>query len=267
MHKLVIPGTTLETSRFIFGTSGLFQTGTARARRRLLDAAVHHGFEHFDTAPYYGFGVAERDLAPVLRANPNVKVTSKVGIYPPGDGDAAAASVLLRKVGGKLFPSLARPQRSFELRRARLSLEASLRRLGRERIDLYMLHEPQIDQVDCQEWLEWLESLRVRGAVGYFGLATTCARLRPFLDARSPLVPIAQVADSLDRREADLLTAYQRPLQITYGYISRARAAGDRTEVSLLLRRATARNALGPIIVSTKQLERIGQYARAGDHV
>jgi D-threo-aldose 1-dehydrogenase len=262
LHKLVIPGTTLETSRFIFGTSSLFQSGTTRARRRLLDAAVHHGFEHFDTAPYYGFGIAERDLAPVLKANPTVKVTTKVGIYPPGDGDGAAASVLLRKMGGKLFPSLARPHKSFELRRAKLSLEQSLRRLGRERIDLYMLHEPQAHQVNCPEWLEWLESLRACGQVGYFGLATTCDRLRPFLDARSALVEIAQVADSLERREADLLSACQRPLQITYGYVSRARAAGDRSDVSLLLRRATARNACGPIIVSTKRVERIGQYAR-----
>jgi aryl-alcohol dehydrogenase-like predicted oxidoreductase len=262
MHNLSIPGTTLETSRFIFGTSSLFQSGTSRTRRRLLDAAVHHGFEHFDTAPYYGFGMAERDLAPVLKANPTVKVTTKVGIYPPGGADAMASSILLRKVGGKLFPSLARPQRSFDLRRAKLSLEQSLRRLGRERIDLYMLHEPQIDQVSGQEWLEWLESLRAGGQVGLFGLATTCEMLRPFLDARSALVEVAQVADSLEAREADLLAAYQRPLQITYGYVSRARAAGDRTEVSQILRQAAARNAHGPIIVSTKRLERIGQYSR-----
>lgn len=262
MHKLAIPGTALETSRFIFGTSSLFQSGTSRARRRLLDAAVNHGFEHFDTAPYYGFGIAERDLAPVLKANPTVKVTTKVGIYPPGGGDAAAASVLVRKMGGKLFPSLARPQRSFELRCARLSLEQSLRRLGREQIDLYMLHEPRADQVNCPEWLEWLESLQARGQVRYFGIATTSEKLRPFLDARSALPAIAQVADSLAGREADLLAAYQRPLQITYGYVSRARAAGDRSDVTLLLRRAVARNAHGPIIVSTKRLERIGQYAR-----
>jgi aryl-alcohol dehydrogenase-like predicted oxidoreductase len=262
MRKLVIPGTTLETSRFIFGTSSLFQTGTSRARRRLLDAAVDHGFEHFDTAPYYGFGIAERELAPVLKANPTVKVTTKVGIYPPGDGDAAPVSVWLRKAGGKLLPSLARPHMSFDLNRAKLSLEQSLRRLGREHIDLYMLHEPQVDRVYGPEWLEWLESLRARGQIGYFGLATTCERLRPFLEAGAALVQVAQVADSIEGREADVLTACRRPLQITYGYVSRGRAAGDKTEVSELLRRAAARNVYGPIIVSTRRLERIGQYAR-----
>jgi aryl-alcohol dehydrogenase-like predicted oxidoreductase len=144
-------------------------------------------------------------------------------------------------------------------------LEQSLRRVGRERIDLFLLHEPEIDQVNGQEWLEWLESSRRLGQVGLFGLATTSERLRPFLDAHSPLAPVAQVDDSLDGREADLLSAYQRPLQITYGYVSRARAAGNRADVSLVLRRATSRNAHGPIVVSTKRLDRVGQYARVSE--
>ena len=263
MRKVVIPGTDLSTSRFIFGTASLFQVGTRQTRRRLLDAAVEHGFLHFDTAPYYGFGHAERDLAPVLKAHPEVKVTTKVGIYSAGGEAQSAASVLLRKIGGKVLARLSRPDRSFDLKRARASLEGSLRRLGREHIDLYMLHEPELHLLDCAEWLGWLESVRLSGKVGRFGLAVTALQLQPFLASNSPLTNVVQILDSLDRREADILPTHQRPLQITYGYISAARRAGDvTTTVPELLRLALRRNAHGAIIVSTGRPGRLGQYAR-----
>jgi D-threo-aldose 1-dehydrogenase len=265
VRRLIIPGTGLETSRFIFGTSSLMRVGSEKARRRLLAAAVEHGFLHFDTAPYYGFGVAERDLAPILKANPALRVTTKVGIYSPGGEEQAATSVLMRKVGGKVFPSLARPTTSFDLNRAKRCLTGSLRRLGREHIDLYMLHEPELHLLvagEWLEWLEWLEGLRSKGTIGFYGLALTATRLQPFLSSGSALAQVTQVLDTLKGREGDVLALHERALQITYGYISGARAVGDDSPVSELLRLAAKRNAHGPIIVSTKRVDRMAQYAR-----
>ncbi|MGH8209650.1 MAG: aldo/keto reductase [Steroidobacteraceae bacterium] len=263
MRTLVIPGTDLRTSRFIFGTANLITAGAQSARRRLLEAAVEHGFLHFDTAPYYGFGVAERDLASVLKAQPQVGVTTKVGLYPPGGEEQPVVAVLMRKIGGKVFRGLARPTRSFDLERARRSLEGSLRRLGRDCIDLYLLHEPELDQLAVGDWVDWLESCRRRGHIRCFGLSHTAAeRLAPFLSAPSPLVDVVQVQDSLSAREADILGRHGRPLQITYGYVSSARAAGAAQSVEGVLQRAMQRNPQGPIVVSTTRLNRIGQYAR-----
>lgn len=262
MRRLTIPGTSLETSRFIFGTSSLMRVGTAIARRRLLAAAVDHGFLHFDTAPYYGFGVAERDLAPILKANPAVRVTTKVGIYSPGGEEQGATSVLLRKLGAKILPSLARPTLSFDLRQAKRCLEGSLRRLGREHIDLYLLHEPELHLLAAGEWVEWLDGLRSKGTIGLYGLALTAQRLQPFLSSSCALTQVIQVLDTLNRCEGDILAPHGRALQITYGYVSAARAAGDTTPVPELLRLAARRNAHGAIIVSTKRLDRMRQYAR-----
>lgn len=267
MHRLVIPGTNIETSRFIFGTSGIFRVGSAAARRRLLDAAVDHGFLHFDTAPYYGFGIAERDLASVLKAHPEVKVTTKVGMYSPGGDDQSSASVMIRKIGGKIFPALRRPCTSFDLDSARRSLEGSLRRLGRDYVDLYLLHEPDLCAVDIPGWIDWLESQRCSGHIGRYGLALTAERLGPFLAAATPIADVIQVLDSLNHHEADLLICHHRPLQITYGYVSAARAAGDMTSVPDILRLATARNPGGPIIVSTRRIDRLGQYAKTREAV
>lgn len=228
----------------------------------MLETAVEAGFRHFDTAPYYGFGCAERDLAPVLKRQPDLRVTTKVGLYSPGGEEQALPAVVARKLGGRLFPSMARPSQSFDLPRARLSLEGSLRRLGRDCIDLYMLHEPQIDRVAIPEWENWLQECQQRGLIRYFGVALTPERLEPFLRAPSTLVNVVQVLDSLDGRQADILGKYGRPMQITYGYVSSARAAGKIRSAENILHRAMARNQHGPIIVSTQKLDRIAQYGR-----
>ena len=114
--------------------------------------------------------------------------------------------------------------------------------------------------MQTDEWLQWLETAKRAGKIGRFGLALTAAQLRPFLAAGSPLADVVQVLDSLDGREADVLTEYHRPLQITFGYVSAARKAGDTRPFSDLLRAATTRNPHGPIIVSTTRAERAASF-------
>lgn len=265
MRQIAIPGTELKCSRFAFGTASLFNVGTAAARQRLLSAAVATGFTHFDTAPYYGFGSAERDLAPLLKANPSITVTTKVGLYAPGGEDQASPSILIRKALGRVHASLSLPEVNFEVKRARLALDSSLRRLGRQKVELYLLHEPELALLNTDEWLSWLQFEREQGRVGEFGLALAIVRLEPFLSSASLLARVVQIPDSLDYREADLLASDSRPIQITYGYISAARSRGDRRPVELLLRSALARNRTGCVIVSTRHIERLKQYAVIAD--
>ena len=265
MKRICIPGTGFVCSRFVFGTASLFNAGSLRRRIGLLEAAIDSGFTHFDTAPYYGFGIAERDLSHVLQRRSGITVTTKVGIYSRGGDSQPAPAVFLRKVAGRLVPALSRPEVDFTVARARGALDGSLRRLGRERVDIYMLHEPAHDLLDTDEWQRWLERERSLGRVGYFGLALTADRLTPFLARGSALANLVQVLDSLDRMEADTLAQYGRPLQITYGYVSAARARGDHRTVSEILASALIRNPAGPIIVSTRRAERLSQYRQLLD--
>jgi aryl-alcohol dehydrogenase-like predicted oxidoreductase len=170
--------------------------------------------------------------------------------------------VFVRKVGGRLFRFLNRPYFDFSLARARLALDASLRKLQREHIELYLLHEAQLELLDTDEWLQWLQSVKQTGKVGRFGLALTAPQLRPFLEVRSPLADVVQVLDSLGGHEADVMTQHGRALQITFGYISQARQAGDAMPFADLLRAATTRNPDGPIIVSTTKVGRVGEFER-----
>jgi aryl-alcohol dehydrogenase-like predicted oxidoreductase len=265
MQKIVLPGTDLILPRFVFGTGGLFNAGSRARRRWLLDAAVDNGLTHFDTAPYYGFGLAESDLAPLLERNPQVTVTTKVGIYSPGGEDQPPSAVFLRKVGGRLFPALSRPTVDWNVARARRSLEDSLRRLGRDHIDLYMLHEPEISLLIADEWLYWLETEVTVGRVRGFGIAVNADRLKPFLAAASPLAAIIQTQDSLVGRQADVILECGRPLQITYGYVSHAMRNQGPVDVPAVLAQALQRNATGAIIVSTRRPKRVPVYASLAD--
>ena len=261
MQQIVLSGTNVSVSRFILGTAGLFNIGAADKRIALLDAAVDHGFTHFDTAPLYGFGSAERALASVLARNPNTTVTTKVGIYSPGGEGQPDWAVFLRKAGGRVFSSISRPIIDWSVARARIALEASLRRLGRSHVDLYMLHEPDFRLCQSDEWLRWLEGEVAAGRVRQFGIAAEAGRLPPFLADASPLAAVIQTTDSLEGREADVVAAHGRPIQITYGYVSEAIRRHGRADVSAVLAQALARNRDGAIIVSTSKVARLPQYA------
>ena len=260
-----LPGTELRLSRFAFGTGSLHHLTSARSRRALLEAAVEHGFTHFDTAPIYGFGSSERDLAPVLSAEPRLTVATKVGLYPPGGGEQSRAAVLARKVLGKLYSPLSRVHVDLSVKRAEASLDASLKRLRRERLDILFIHGPDFALIETEEWHRWLERERERGRLLTFGIAGAITRIEPFLS--STLAQIVQTADSIGGREADRVLGANRPLQITYGYLSAACRSGEAFEPRQLLVDALRRNRTGTILVSTRRRVRLAEYSAALDAV
>jgi aryl-alcohol dehydrogenase-like predicted oxidoreductase len=120
MELRTLGRTGLEVSVLGFGcgaVGGLMVRGTPADQQRAVARAVDLGVNYFDTAPSYGDGASERNLGRALKAlGLDVLVGTKVRIAPGERGripDAVSAS-----------------------------LEASLRRLGRDRVDLFQLHNP-----------------------------------------------------------------------------------------------------------------------------
>ena len=252
----------VTVTRFVFGTAGLFNVkGGPTERARVLEAAADGGLTHFDTAPLYGFGAAERDLGAAFARRPDVSITTKVGLFAPGGEDQGDRTAWLRKAAGKVLPQLSNAISDLSLARARTSVEGSLRRLRRDRIDILMLHEPDAGLLDTEGWQRWLEDLKASGKVGAFGLALDDIRLAPFIEIKSPFLELVQTTDSLDRCEADVLTKVGRPLQITYGYVSAASTRMPERSVADVLGAALRRNVDGAIIVSTRRGDRVSQFA------
>src|ERR1700733_3571333 len=133
MQLVRLENTTMTLSRLAFGTTKIQYLRDATRPEHLIQTAFDAGFTHFDTAPYYGFGIAETTLGAFTRARHDITISTKVGLYPPGRTDQSSNLVWARKLAGKLIPYLSKPTVDFSVGRARESLRGSLRRLRRDR--------------------------------------------------------------------------------------------------------------------------------------
>lgn len=125
--------------------------------RRAVLAAYEAGYTHFDHADIYGNGLCEEIFGRVLREvsgmRERVLIGTKCGIRWKGDPDASA------------------PHRwDFSREHIVRSCEDSLKRLGVERIDLYMLHRPDY-LADPQEIAAAFGELHRQGKVREFGVS------------------------------------------------------------------------------------------------
>jgi len=252
-----LPRTNLTVTRFTFGTASLHHLGSAKAQAAHAAASIEAGFTHFDTAPLYGFGSAERVLGTVLAGSPELTVTTKVGLYPPGASEPSRAAITLRKAAGRIWPAMSRAIADLSVDRARASLEGSLQRLRRHRIELLLIHEPNAALLNTDEWLRWVEE--ERGRVHHFGIAGPQEIVQPFLRMANPLTAVIQTRDSLDGCEADIVSNAGRPLQLTYGYFTATSKALSGNDI---LTGALARNPAGSVVVSTRSPARLAQFAK-----
>ena len=118
--------------------------------RAVVDAAIDHGIAFFDTADVYALGMSEEMLGQALGSRrDDVVIATKFGMDMQGrNGDD----------GGR------RGSASY----IRTAVEASLRRLGTDHIDLYQLHVPD-PRTPIEETLEALDDLVTAGTVRAIG--------------------------------------------------------------------------------------------------
>lgn len=115
--------------------------------RRVVDAAIEHGINYFDTAESYGQGRSEELLGQALGARRSeVIVASKWGHTV----------------------SLDEGERGGDPKQIRRRLDASLERLGTEYIDHYQLHRPD-PSTPHEETLGCLAELREEGKIREIG--------------------------------------------------------------------------------------------------
>jgi aryl-alcohol dehydrogenase-like predicted oxidoreductase len=131
----------------------------------IMDAARGSGITMFDTADAYAGGISEQWIGEWLadrQAHHDIAVTTKVG------GPTDAGSGLSRD-------------------HIRGQLDASLRRLGVERVALYLAHGPD-ETVPIEETIGTFEELVAAGKIGSYGVSNvTAAQLSAATAAGRPV--------------------------------------------------------------------------------
>ena len=153
MEQIVLPNTELKLSRACFGTMTFGSQVAEPEARRMIDLCIDRGVTFFDTANVYNQGKSEEILGRALGGRRHrmvvaTKVRGKMGDAADESGLAPAA---IRK-----------------------ALDASLKRLGTDYVDIYYFHQPDYE-VPILESLKAMDSLIQAGKVRYAALSNYSA--------------------------------------------------------------------------------------------
>jgi D-threo-aldose 1-dehydrogenase len=143
--------------------------------RATVDAAWDVGIRYFDTAPHYGLGLSERRLGAELagRRRDELVLSTKVGrLLEPVEQVTGADDE------GFAVPATHRRRRDYSRDGILRSLEASLRRLGLDRIDVLFVHDPDEHYREVLDGAyPALHELREQGVVGAIGAGMNQAEM------------------------------------------------------------------------------------------
>lgn len=146
----------------------LFQAVDDEDAADTVEAAWDLGIRYFDTAPHYGLGLSERRLGHALRARPRDEFTlsTKVGrLLVPADEVAGPDPE------GFAVPAALRRVRDYTADGVRRCIESSLARLGLDRVDLVLVHDPhEHEQQVVQETAPALSRMRAEGLIRGYGV-------------------------------------------------------------------------------------------------
>jgi len=155
----------LLSTRLIYGnmrTAGTWNPAEATPEKRAKGveshiAAYEAGYTHFDTADIYCRGVCEQILGQTLKQvsgmRDRILITTKCGIRFPAD------------------PEPTSPHRyDFSAEHILFSADNSLKNLGVETIDVYLLHRPDL-LMNPPEIAQAFDKLKSAGKVRHFGVS------------------------------------------------------------------------------------------------
>ncbi len=141
--KRTLGRTGIELTTLGFGSTGLgnlYRAQSEDGAMATVEAAHKAGIRYFDTAPLYGFGLAEHRMGGAIRRLPtnDFTLSTKVGWRlhrRGGDANGSAADTLFDR------PAPFEPRVDYSYDGVLRSFEDSMQRLGTDRIDILLLHD------------------------------------------------------------------------------------------------------------------------------
>lgn len=160
-----------------------------------IRTALDQGLTLLDTAPIYGFGSAEKIVGEAIRGRrAEVVLATKCGfVWDETGGDPAFRDPTVGEVSILLSPDSIRRQ-----------VDASLRRLGADHIDLYQVHRPE-STTPIPETMGVLMDLVSEGKIGAIGVSNlTVEQLAGYI-AAGDLATDQEQFNMLDRQHQNEL--------------------------------------------------------------
>jgi aryl-alcohol dehydrogenase-like predicted oxidoreductase len=216
------------------GCVSLTRHADAASAVRLLEVALAEGITHYDVAPQYGFGQAEGILGEFLRGKrERVTVATKFGLAPSPalakhKGLVSMARSLARKSGA--FAAVAKRvlkktgKRSYDPADASASLEKSLRELGTEYVDLFLLHDCSPADAGREDLRRFLEEARKGGKIRAYGVATSFDKLGEDAGVYPAEFQVLQFDNAAGEDHVGRLRNAEERALITYGATRQAGA-------------------------------------------
>ncbi len=161
MNQISIGNSSLKSSRFIYGCMRIAGDNSATDRNKgklAIQTALDNGYNHFDHADIYGGGECESLFGELVAEKPDLReqiiLTSKAGIRP----------------ANKVKEPYASKRYDFSQRYLMNSVEASLKRLNTDYLDMFLLHRPDY-LFDVEEVADTFALLKASGKVKHFGVS------------------------------------------------------------------------------------------------
>lgn len=183
-------------SDLVFGVGSIHRLPFRRQRIQLLQQALDMGFRNFDVAPAYGNGLNELELGIALTGFlATCKITTKFGIPSDMYGAQYPGIFFLLRGFHRIYDRKYGDEykrRIFNVNEMVLSLEGSLRRLKRDYIDNFLIHEPLglIENVDLMDMGETAQRMKEQGKILRWGVAGPATSIVQF--ENNPLIDIFQ---------------------------------------------------------------------------
>jgi aryl-alcohol dehydrogenase-like predicted oxidoreductase len=153
MEYRILAGTDLKVSRVCMGTMTFGSQVDEAGSRNMVDRCLDAGVNFFDTANSYNKGLSEEIVGSVLAGRRNRVVLASKVFNKMGDGpdDSGLSRGAIHK-----------------------QIEASLKRLKTDYLDIYYLHQPDY-KTPIEETLSAMEDLVKQGKVRYPGTSNYAA--------------------------------------------------------------------------------------------
>jgi len=294
LEPIELPGAGRTTTRLGFGCSGLMGGISEKESLLLLETAYEVGIRHFDVAPSYGHGLAERCVGKFLRGKPDVTIATKYGIQAPARAGLLEIVRTAVRPLARRFPAIReraaktaaalKSKAQFSAGEGRTSLEHSLRELGVERVDIWLLHEATSEDLEASDLLPLLQKLQHDGKIGTYGVGAERSKLDSIWETRRAYCPVLQYEWSILAGEgtpfpgafriqhraisgslAALQKAMERDPDLCRRWSDAIDADMSRTETcaALLVNLALVRNAGGMVLFSSRHPNHIVAVADA----